>query len=173
MCRGVAVVGDQSLTCGLERQVHRGLLLAPALERVLPVGKGQPRVGPGIRGVQPHRHLEKMPRQRVVRLVEPVHVPQAAVMGRPRVQRIRRRENGPVALGGFDLDFDRRDDPVADLVQCDECVVQRMVEGLCPHDARRPRFDERHVHDDPLGVPAQRAAHHEVHIQRRIPSPAR
>ncbi|MNV39308.1 hypothetical protein D3C71_1308830 [compost metagenome] len=163
---GIPVVGGQALACGLVRQIHSRVLLAPALESVLPMRERQPGVRAGICRVQPHRHLEETSCLRIVRLVEAVHVPKSAMVRRPGVQRIGWREDGALALGGFNFDFDRGHDPVADVVQRHKGVVQWVIEGFCPHDAGGPGLDERHVNDDPLGVPAQPAADHEVDIQR-------
>ncbi|MNS99182.1 hypothetical protein D3C72_1335790 [compost metagenome] len=163
---GVAVVGGQALACGLVRQLHSRVLLAPALKSVLPMRERQPGVRAGIRRVQPHRHLEETSCLRIVRLVEAVHVPKSAMVRRPGVQRIGWREDGALALGGFNFDFDRGNDSVADLVQRHKGVVHCVIEGFCPHDAGGPGLDKRHVNDDPPGVPAQQAADHEVHVQR-------
>ena len=86
--------------------------------------EGQAGIGAREGRIEAHRRLEEMPGPLVVGLVEPVHVPQAAVMRLPGVERVRRPQDGAVALDRLDLAGDRRDDPVADLVEHEERVVQ-------------------------------------------------
>ena len=120
----VAVVGHQALPGGLEGPVDLRLALRPALEGVLEMRERQAGIGAREGRVEPHRRLEEMLRPLVVGAVEAVHVPQAAVMRLPGVERVRRLQDGAVALDRLDLAGDRGDDPVADLVEHEEGVVQ-------------------------------------------------
>ena len=94
----------------------------------------QPGIGAREGRIESHRRLEEMPGPLVVGLVEPVHVPQAAVMRLPRVERVRRLQDGAVALDRLDLVRDGRDDPVADLVEHER--------------TRRPIFSSKHLRPD-------------------------
>ena len=87
------------------------------------------------------------------------------MIGLPGVQRVRRLQDGAVALDHLDLARDRRDDPVADLVEHEEGVVRLVVVGFRPDDARRARLDEFHLDDRPAGLLAQRARGDIVHVQ--------
>ena len=49
-------------------------------------------------------------------------MPQAAVVGLPGVKRVRRFEDGAVALDGLNLGGDRGDEPVTDVVEDEEGV---------------------------------------------------
>ena len=121
--RRVAIVDHQALSGGREGPVDLRRALRPALEGVLEMREGQAGIGAREGRIEPHRRLEEMPRPLVVGAVEPVHVPQAAVMRLPRVERARRPQDRAVALDRLDLAGDRRDDPVADLVEHEEGVV--------------------------------------------------
>jgi hypothetical protein len=133
--RRIAIVGHQALPGGLEGP--RGLRLArcPTLERALEVREGEAGMCPRKGRVEAHRRGEELLGAIVVVLVEAVHVPQAAVMRLPGVQRARRPHDRAVALDRLDLARDGRDDPVADLLEHEESVVQLVVEDLRPDDA--------------------------------------
>ena len=120
----IAIVDHEALPGGLEGPLDLRLALRPALEGVLEVREGQAGIGAREGRVEAHRRLEEMLGPLVVGLVEPVHVPQAAVMRLPRIERVRRLQDGAVALDRLDLAGDRGDDPVADLVEDEEGVVQ-------------------------------------------------
>ena len=136
------VVGHQALAGGGVGLLDLLLAVRPALEGVLAVGEGEAGVGAGEGRVEAQRHLEEVPGAVVVGLVEAVHVPEAAVVGLPGVERVGRLEDGAVALDRLDLAGDGGDDLVADLVQHLEGVVQRLLEDLGPDDARGARLDE-------------------------------
>ena len=120
----IAIVDHEALPGGFEGPVDFRLALRPALEGVLEMREGQAGIGAREGRIEAHRRLEEMLGPLVVGLVEPVHVPQAAVMRLPRVERARRLQDGAVALDRLDLAGDGRDDPVADLVEHEERVVQ-------------------------------------------------
>ena len=142
-----------------------GCALRPALEGVLEMREGQAGIGAREGRIEPHRHLEEMPRLLVVRLVEPIHVPQAAMMRLPRVQRVRRLQDGAVALAGLDLVGDRRDDPVADLVEHEERVVELVIEDFGPDDPRGPRLGQFDRHGKALALAPHRSADDVVDVQ--------
>ena len=79
------------------------LALLPVLEGVLEMREGQAGVGAREGRIEAHRGLEEMARLVVVGLAIPVHVPQAAVVRLPRVERARRLQDGAVALDRLDL----------------------------------------------------------------------
>ena len=133
----VAIVDHQALPGGLEGPVDLRLALRPALEGVLEMREGQAGIGAREGRIEAHRHLEEMPGLLVVGLVEAIHVPQAAVMRLPRVERVRRPQDGAVALDRLDLAGDGGDDPVADLVEHEERVVQLVVEDSPPRRSGR------------------------------------
>ena len=83
----------------------------------------QARIGARERRIELHGLREELPRAFVVGLVEAVHVPQAAVVRFPGVERVRRLEDGAIALDHFDFVRHRGDDAVADLVEHVERVV--------------------------------------------------
>ena len=139
---GIAVVGHQALPGGLEGAVDLRLALGPALEGVLEMREGEAGIGAREGRVEPHRGLEEMLRALVVGLVEAIHVPQAAMMRLPRIERTRRPQDGAVALDRLDLAGDRGDDPVADLVEDEERVVELVVEDLGPDDAGGARLGQ-------------------------------
>ena len=93
-----------------------------------------------------------MPGPLVVGAVEPVHVPQSAVMRLPGVQRARRPQDRAVALDRLDLARDRGDDPVADLVEHEEGVVERLIEDFRPDDAGGARLGELDRHGAALAL---------------------
>jgi hypothetical protein len=90
----------------------------------------------------PIRSLEEMAGLVVVGLAILVHVPQAAVVCLPRVERARRFQDRAVALDCLDLGCDGGDDPVTDLVEDEERVVQLVVEGLGPDDPGAARLGQ-------------------------------
>ena len=71
----IAVVHHQAVASGFERQIDLRFALLPSLERILEMREGQARIGAREGRIQPHRHLEEMPRLIVIRLVEAIHVP--------------------------------------------------------------------------------------------------
>ena len=83
----------------------------------------------------------------------------------PRVERVRRPQDGAVALDGLDLAGDRGDDPVADLVEHEEGVVERVVEDLGPDDAGGARLGELDRDGEPLALALQRAADDIVDVE--------
>ena len=146
VCRRVAVVHHEAVPGGLERPVDFRLALRPALECVLEMREGQAGIGARERRIEAHRHLEEMPGLLVVGLVEPIHVPKPAVMCLPRVQRVRWPQHGAVALAGLDLVGDGRNDPVADLIEHEERVVEFVIEAFGPDDPRGPRLGQFNRH---------------------------
>ena len=60
----------------------------------------------------------------------------------PRVERAWRPEDGAVALNGLDLARNRGDDPIANLLEDEECVVELLAEVLGPDDPRGARLDQ-------------------------------
>ena len=90
-------------------------------------------------GIERDRLREEVPRLLVVGAREAVHVPQAAVMRLPRVERARRLQDGAVALERLDLAGDRRDDAVADLVEHLQRVVAAAGRRLSAHTMRAVR----------------------------------
>ena len=85
----VAVVDEETLAGGLERAADLRFALSPALESALEVCEGQAGVGASEGGVETHRHPEEMLGLVVVGPGETVHVPEAAVVRLPGVQRVR------------------------------------------------------------------------------------
>ena len=142
MHRGVALVGHEPLRGGFVGPLYFRLALLPVLEGALEMREGQAGVGAREGRVEAQRGLEELARLVVVGLAIAVHVPQAAVVRLPRVERARRLQDGAVALDGLDLGCDGGDDPVADLVEHEERVVQLVVEGLGPDDARAARLGQ-------------------------------
>ena len=143
---GIAVVDHQALSGGFERPVDFRLARRPALERVLEMREGQAGMGARERRIEAHRLSKKCRARSLSGLVEPVHVPQAAMMRFPRIERVRRPQDGAVALAGLDLAGDGRDDPVADLVEDQERIVELVLEGFGPDDARGSRLGQFHHH---------------------------
>lgn len=84
-------------------------------------------MGAGEGRVETYGQLEEVASLLVVGAVEAVHVPEAAMMRLPRIQRARRLQDGTVALAGFDLAGDRGDDAVADRIEDEKSVVERLV----------------------------------------------
>lgn len=126
----------------------------------------QPRIRPREGGVELQRGLETVARLQVVVAVEAVHVPQAAVMCLPRVERAGRLQDRAVALGEFDLAGDRRDDAVADLVEHGKRVVVPRADGVGPDDARAARLAQLHADGGAARAALQRAAGHVVDVER-------
>ena len=54
----------------------------------------------------------------------------------------------------LDLAGDGCDDPVADLVEHEECVVQLVIEDLCPDDAGGARLGQLDRHGEALAAGA-------------------
>ena len=73
----------------------------------------------------------------------------------PGVQRTRRLQNGAVALDGLDLVGDGRDDPIADLVEDEEGVVQLVIEDFRPDDAGGARLGQLDRHGEAVAVAPQ------------------
>src|SRR5829696_8403424 len=116
MRRGVAVVSHEALLGDGVGPLDPPAL-GPTLERALPMGKGKASIGARESRIEAKRHLEEVARLFVVGFVEPVHVPEAAVIRLPSVERVRRLQDGAVALERLDLARERGDDAVADLVE--------------------------------------------------------
>ena len=161
----VAIVDHEALPGGLEGPLDLRLALRPALEGVLEVREGQARIGAREGRIEAHRGLEEMLRPLVVGAVEPVHVPQAAMMRLPGVQRVRRLQDGAVALDRLDLAGDRGDDPVADLVEHEERIVALLVEDFRPDDAGGARLGELDRHGEALAATLHRSADDVVDVQ--------
>src|SRR6478672_10005779 len=138
----VAVVGGETLPGGVVRSLDLGLALRPALKRVLPMREGKTGISAGEGRIEADRHLEEMPGAIIVRLVEPVHVPQATMVRFPGVERVRRFEDGAVALVGLDLPGNGSDDAIPDLHQNEESIVEASVKGVGPNDASGARFGQ-------------------------------
>ena len=85
--------------------------------------EGQAGMGARESRIEAHCRLEEMPGPFVVCFVEAVHVPEAAVVRLPGVERVWRPQDGAVALGRLDFAGDRCDDAVADLVEDEERIV--------------------------------------------------
>ena len=83
----------------------------------------------------------------------------------PRVKRTRRLEQGAVALVGLDFRCDRGNDLVADLVEDDERVVQRVIEGLDPDDPRTARFGQLDGYGAAVAVRPNGSADHIVDVE--------
>src|SRR5579863_1374443 len=90
MRRGIVFVDDQPAPCGLQGMGHVTFAIAPMLECALPMCERKACMGTGKGGIESHSHLEKPPGRLVLRLGETVHVPEAAVIGLPSVQRVGR-----------------------------------------------------------------------------------
>ena len=144
--RRVAIVGHQALAGGPERPVDLRRSLVPALKGILEMRERQSGVGARKRGIELDGHLEEMPRPFVVRTVEPIHVPEAAVMRLPRVQGIRRLQDGAVALDHFDLVGDRCNDTVAYLVQNNQRTPEHLTVDLRPYHSRSAHIGQLHCH---------------------------
>ena len=108
--------------------------------------EGESRIGAREGRIQAQRRLEEVPGVLVVGLAEPVHVPEAAMVCLPRIQRAGWLQDGAVALDGLDLAGDRGDDAVADLVEDEEGIVERVVEDLGPDDPGGARFGQLDGH---------------------------
>ena len=83
----------------------------------------------------------------------------------PCVERVRRPQDGAVALDRLDLAGDRGDDAVADLVKDKERIVELLIEHFGPDDARGARLGELDRHGEALAVALQRPADDVVHVQ--------
>src|SRR5437763_17089546 len=82
--------------------------IVPLLKRALPMGKRKARVGAGEGWIESHGNLEKPLGSLVLGLREAVHMPKAAVIGLPCVERVGRLQHGAVALDCFDFARNRR-----------------------------------------------------------------
>src|SRR5215218_2798147 len=138
----IMVVGHEAPARGVVRAVRVRDAIAPSLEGILPMCEGQAGVSAREGRVLAYGHLEEMPRQGIFGLGEPVHVPEAAVIGFPSIERVRRLENRAVALGELDLVRDRGNDLVADLVEHVEGIVELLRQRLGPDDSRGRRLYE-------------------------------
>ena len=87
------------------------------------------------------------------------------MIGLPGVQRVRRLEDRAVAFDRLDLVGDRRDDPVADLVEDPKGIVRLVIERLRPHDPRRSRLDQLDRHEDAARLLAHGSAGDIVDVQ--------
>src|SRR5215207_9520361 len=143
------------------------IALRPALEGVLPMGEGKTGISAREGRVEAQRHLEKMARLLVVGLVEPVHVPEAAVVRLPSVEGIRRLQDGSVALECLDLACDRGDDAVADLVENKEGIVEGAVEALCPDDPACSGLRELDFDHEALARAAHRPAREIIDLKQQ------
>ena len=89
-----------------------------------------------------HGASEQRGRHRVVHAVEAVHVLQAEVVGRPRIEVLGHLQSRHRRLVQRNLDLERREDLRADLVAHRMHVVQRAREALGPDDAGVARVDQ-------------------------------
>ena len=122
-------------------------------------------MGTGKGRIKSHSHLEKPPGGLVLGLGETIHVPKAAVIGLPSVQRVGRPQHGAVALDRFDLARDRRDDPVADVIQDRKDIVLPAIEILRPKDSRRSGLDQFHAHAEATLPPSHGSAGDVVDVE--------
>src|SRR6185295_17837539 len=83
----------------------------------------------------------------------------------PCIQRAGWLQDGAMAFEGFDLAGDRRDNPIADLVEDHKGIVEYEVEGLGPDDPGATRFGQLDGHRQSWPLHACRAAHDIVDIQ--------
>ena len=144
----VAVVDDELWPAVSNARSISGSRCRPALEGVLEVCEGQAGIGPSEGGVESHRHPKEMLGLVVVRPGEAVHVPETAVIRLPGVQRVRWFENCAIAFDHLDLAGDRRDDPVADLVEDEESLVELVVERFRPDDSGGSRLGKLDRYSD-------------------------
>lgn len=79
----IAIVDHEALLGSLVCPFHFPFALLPTLKRILPMRKGQAGIRPREGWIEAYRSLEKMPGSVVVRFIEPVHVPEAAMMSLP------------------------------------------------------------------------------------------
>src|SRR5580692_3898800 len=107
MRRGIVFVDDHTAPSGLQGVGHVMFAIAPMLKRALPMGERKACMGTGKGRIESHSHLEKSSGGLVLRLSETVHVPEAAVISLPGVQRVGRPQHGSVTLDRFDLARDR------------------------------------------------------------------
>ncbi len=157
-CSGRLVVVDQQAVAGaLIGQRAFAVAVAPALEGILPVGEGQAGIGAGKGRVELQSPVEEMPRLLVLGLGEAVHVPKAAMIGLPGVERVGRLQHGAVALDGFDLGIGIADDAVADIVEHGKEVVGPALERVGPDDPGGAHLDQFDADDQAAGRAAHRA----------------
>ena len=161
----VALVGHEPLRRGSIRLLHARCAVVPVLEGILEMRERESRVGARERRIQTERRLEEVSGMLVVGLAVPVHVPQAAMVCAPRIQRAGRLQDGPMAFEGFDLAGDRRDNAIADLVEDHKGIVEYEVEDLGPDDPGATRFGQLDGHRQSCPPHACRAAHDVVDIQ--------
>jgi hypothetical protein len=115
--------------------------------------------------VKAYRHVKKMLCLCVVVPIEAAHMPQPPVMGLPRVERLRRLQNGMMPLAGFNLAVDVGDDQVTNLVQNLQGIVLSAAKRASPDDAGADSFGQLNGHDQLAGVALQRSAHEVIDIQ--------
>src|SRR5271166_7039519 len=122
-------------------------------------------MGARERGIERDGLLEETPRSFIVGPVEPVHVPEAAMMRLPRVKRTGRLEDGAVALDGLDLAGDGCDDAIANLVEHDERVLERLAVDLRPDHPRAARLSQLHRHLEAIAPPLRGSADDVIDVQ--------
>ena len=106
------------------------------------MGEGQAGIGAGESRIVPYGYIEEMSGEIVFGAGEAVHVPEAAMIGLPSIERVRRLQHGAVAFDRLDLGGDRRHDAVADVVEHREDIVGLALEGLGPDDPGRAHLDK-------------------------------
>ncbi len=109
--------------------------------------------------------LKKMLRLLVIGFGEPIHVPQAAMMRLPRIQRVRWPENGAVPLDEFDFVSNGSDDLVADLVEHEKRVVCFIVVDLRPNDMGCARLHKLNGNGEAVILALQRSTDDIVDIK--------
>ncbi len=162
---GIAVVGHQALTGGIEGTLDLRLAPGPSLKSVLEMGEGQTAICPREGGIEMHCGLEKLLRALVVGLVESIHVPQAAVIGLPGIQRAGRLQHRAVALDHLDFVRDGRNDHVADFAEHKKCIIRLLVEDLRPHHPGGAGLGEFDGHGETIAPTLQRSADNVIHIE--------
>src|SRR5580698_3098766 len=158
MRRGIMFVDDHTAPGGLQSVGHVMFAIAPMLKRALPMGERKACMGTGKGRIESYSHLEKPPGRLVLRLGETVHMPKAAVISLPGVQRVGRPQHGSVTLDRFDLARDRRDNPVADVVQDRKDVVLPAIEIFRPNDSRGGGLDQFDAHAESARPPPHGSA---------------
>ena len=142
--RGIAIVGhrDSAPAASYASSICRSRS-RPAQKRVLEMRERKAGVSARERRVELQRRREEVLRAWRCPRREPVHVPQAAMVRLPRVERVRRFQDRAVALRRLDLLRDRRDDAVDDRVEHHErsSAVRRTRPS---RRSARPRLGQLH-----------------------------
>ena len=73
------------------------------------------------------------------------------MVGFPCIERVRRLQDGTVALDRLDLVGYGRDDAVTDLFEDEEGIVRFVIEDFRPTDARGARFEGYYTRSDLFG----------------------